>query len=176
MTVAEMVKKYNIKLADGGRIGIYNANCAKKDKMVDTIIAAKPEIIAYLTAEKEATEKAAAERKAKIDAIEGLKELEAAIAEHENYHYKFNRMMEDEGNDGVNPPIRPQSNIRELKLKYPRAAAYIEAKSYEYSANYAKSGAGRNACERIINGEDYEQVLADMEKEWSDYCNEHIWD
>lgn len=176
MTVEEMVRKYNVKLASGGRIGIYNADRAKKDKMVDIIVAAKPEIVAYLTAEKEATERAATERKAKIAAIEGLKEIQDAIMEHENYRYKFNRMMEDEFNDGVNPPTKPQSDIGALKKKYPRAAAYLKADSYAMAANYAKAGAGSTARERIINGEDYEKVIADMEKEWSDYCNEHIWD
>ena len=173
MTAAEMIKKYDIRLATEGRIGIYNANRAKKDKMLDTIFAAKPEIIAVLTAEKEAAEKAAAERKAKIDAIEGLNELKAAIDEHERYYYDFNAAMER--GDG-RLPARPTSSVRETAEKYPRAAAYLKAESYEYSANYAKSGAGKKARERIINGEDYEQVLADMEKEWSEYCNEHVWD
>lgn len=176
MTIAEMIQKYDIRIASGGRIGVYNAARAKRDKMLNEIFAVKPEIIAYLNAEKEAIEKAAAERMAKIKVIKGLEEIQAAIEEHENYHYRFNRMMEDEGNDGVNPPVRPQSNIEEMKKKYPCAAAYLKAKSYENSANYAKSGAGRTARDRIINGDDYEKAIADMEKEWSDYCDEHMWD
>lgn len=44
------------------------------------------------------------------------------------------------------------------------------------AANYAKSSAGRTALEKIINGEDYAQAIADMEAEWSAYCDAHIWD
>lgn len=177
MTATEMIKKYRISLAYGkgreGMIRIADARRIKADKMLEEVHAHKPEIMAILTAEKEAKEKAIAERTAKINAIEGLNEIKAAIAEHELYHDAFNAAMER--GDGQ-LPARPESNIGEMKAKYPRAAAYLKAENYEYSENYAQASAGRKARERIINGEDYEQVLADMEKEWSDYCNEHVWD
>lgn len=170
-----MIKKYRITLAHGkdGMIQILEVERIKADKMIDEVRSHKPEIMEILNAEKEAKEKAIAERTAKINAIEGLKEINAAIEEHERFHYKFNAAMER--GDGLLPEI-PESNIGELKAKYPRAAAYLKAESYKLSANYAKASAGRKALERIINGENYEQVLDDMEKEWSDYCNEHMWD
>lgn len=177
MTATEMIEKYRISLACGkgreGMIQIKEARRIKADKMLEEVLAHKPEIMAILTAEKEAKEKEAAERTAKINAIEGLNEIKVAIAEHELYHDEFNAAMER--GDG-RLPSRPESNIGEMKAKYPRAAAYLKAENYEYSANYAQASAGRKARERIINGEDYEQVLTDMEKEWSDYCNEHVWD
>ncbi len=78
--------------------------------------------------------------------------------------------MEDEYNDGARPPRKPSVSIAELKAIYPRAAAYIEAKEWSYASNYIKSAAGRVAVEKIINGYDYNETLANMKKEWSDYC------
>lgn len=175
MTASEMIKDYNITLdpVKPGMLRAYNVKKIKADNAGKKITEAKPEIMAILTAEKEAKEKEAAERTAKINAIEGLNEIKVAIAEQERFHDAFNAAMER--GDG-RLPSRPESNIGEMKAKYPRAAAYLKAENYEYSANYAQASAGRKARERIINGEDYEQVLTDMEKEWSDYCNEHVWD
>lgn len=134
------------------------------------------EIKANLIAERDAERAAAAAKQAKIDAIEGLKEIHDALEAQADYYRAFDRMMEDENNDGVCPPKRPTGNIAELKAKYPRAAAYIAAEKYSNASNYAKAIAGDKALEKIINGEDYVAALAAMEKEWSDHVNEHMWD
>lgn len=73
-------------------------------------------------------------------------------------------------------PTKPAVSITELYEKYPKAAAMLQAEAYSSASNVAKSSAGRKARERIIDGEDYTQVIADMEKEWTDYCDEHVWD
>ena len=175
MTVEEMIKKYRISLAYGkdGMIQILEAKRIKADKMLDEVLSHKPEIMAILNAEKEAKEKAIAERTAKINAIEGLKEINAAIEEHERFHYKFNAAMAK--GDG-RMPAYPNTDIKAMKAKYPRAAAYLKAEDFALSDHYTKSTIGKKALDRIINGENYEQVLADMGKEWSDYCNKHMWD
>lgn len=170
MTIIEMIKKYDIRDVGDGRIGIYNMKDVEKH--IDEINAKKPEILAHFAAE-EAERKA---REDKINAIEGLKELTKAINDEIAYNEAFNRMMEDEYNDGVNPPSKPKVRSAELKKQYPRAAAYIKAENWECASHYAKVGAGKRAKERIINGEDYATVLADMEAEWSAHCAEHIWD
>lgn len=84
--------------------------------------------------------------------------------------------MENEKNDGTNPPVAPKSDINELINKYPRSAAYIKAENWKMSANYSKSIYGEKACNRIINEENYENVIKEMEKEWSDYCERNMWD
>lgn len=63
-----------------------------------------------------------------------------------------------------------------MMTKYPRAAAYLKANEYAKAANDAKAIAGKKARERIINGENYDNVIADMEDEWKSYCNKNIWD
>ena len=173
MTVKELVQICNITDAGNGKLRIYNENMGRKH--LAEIKARKPEILAFLSEQKVSEERARKEREEKISAIPGLKELEAAIKEHEDYKSAFYRMMDDEYNDGANPPAMPKSNIDDLSSKYPRAAAYIKAVAYSYASHYAKSAAGRKAVERIINGEDHEKVLAEMEAEWLAYCENSIW-
>lgn len=134
------------------------------------------EIKAYLIAEHEKEVEAAAIRREKINAIEGLKEIRAAIDDIERYREEFNAMMDDEFNDGVFPPKKPTANISELKAKYPRAVAYIKAEEYSFADHHVKSEAGKKAIDRIINGEDYAAVITDMEAEWGNFCAKHMWD
>ena len=174
MTAKEIIKKYNIFLSDDGeRIGTYHMDAVKKDGMLDTLKSLKPEIISTLKADKEAAEKAAGERRAKIEAIEGLKELEAAREAVREYHDKFIDAM-DSG-DGLFPPT-PKVNIDDLSAKYPRANAYLTAESWSMSENYIKASAGEKALERIIDGENHETAIAEMKREWDEYCKAHMWD
>ena len=69
-----------------------------------------------------------------------------------------------------------QSKIDALKAKYPRAAAYLKAREWGCAAHYVKAKAGRDAEERIINGEDHATVIAEMEKSWDAYCDGTAWD
>lgn len=173
MTVNELVKLCDIADAGNGQLIVKNIIQGKKH--LEEIKASKPEILAYL-AEKKATEEAARkEREAKINSIEGLKELKAAINDEEEYYNEFNRRMENEALSSF-LPARPEISSKDLAAKYPRAAAYIKAENWSLASHYAKVSAGKKALERIINGENHEQVLADMEAEWSAHCEEHIWD
>lgn len=117
---------------------------------------------------------AAAARQAKIDAIPGLTEIRAAKNDLVEWHREFNESFENVGGLGVRP--KPAVDIATLKAQFPRAAAYLEAEAWSYGAHYAKVSAGKKALEKIINGEDYEKALAEMDKEWTAYCNEHAWD
>ena len=176
MTVNEMIKKYRLTLAKRNGEDAIRVGKKVSKATIEEIRKAKPEIIAELK-RREAEKKAAYEaRQARINAIEGLKELQRAIAAEEAYREALNDMMEDEYNDGARPPKKPEISVKELKEKYPRAAAYLKAENWSLASNYIKAGAGQKAKERIISGEDYNQVIAEMEKEWSDYCKERMWD
>lgn len=109
-------------------------------------------------------------------AVPGLDTLKAAIADHNRYHREFTAMMEDGGNDGARPPKKATADLDALRREYPRAAAYLKAEAWQDASHYAKSGAGRRAKARIVAGDDIDQVLADMEREWSEHCTEHAWD
>ena len=173
MTVQELIRKCELKDAGNGMISSTNPKVAKKH--IDEIKARKAEILACIQNERAAAETARKEYQAKIDGIEGLKALRAALGAAEGYQRAFTRMMEDEHNDGINPPTKPVTNPADLKDRYPRAAAYLKAEAWECAAHFAKSGAGRRAKERIINGEDCATVLAEMETEWEAHCKEEAW-
>lgn len=158
--------------------------CTAKDEMGKRLLPRlateyKAEVEAIrrkLTIEAEARKRAYDERQAKIDAIDGLHEIINAIMDWNRYNREFNAMMDDEFNDGAFPPKRPTADVNALKAQYPRADAYLTAQSWTNSENYAKAEAGAKALERIINGDDYAEALADMDAEWSTYCDEHMWD
>ena len=173
MTVEELVKHCEIRLAGTDKLEIRNV--ARGKKMLDEIKARKTEIGDYLDAEEAAARVAAENRKAKIAAIEGLAELQAARDAEANYHHEVNRRFDDEALSSF-MPARPKVSSKDVAAKYPRAGAYVKAESWTYASNYAKNAAGRKALERIINGEDYEQVLAEMDAEWSAHCDQHAWD
>ena len=140
------------------------------------ITAEEATAITNAIAESEAEENAEYNlRQNSINAIEGLKEIEAAIDEHDKYHRDFNRRMENENLSSIGIAT-PKSDIEALKTLYPRATAYLKALSFSNGANYARRSAGDKAVKRIVNGEDYTTVIADMESEWSASCAEHVWD
>jgi len=116
-----------------------------------------------------------AQRKAYLTKI-GVPILQAARDAEDKYSRDFDRMMEDENNDGVNPPTKPTADLDELYKQYPIAAAYLRAKAYEYSNHYAQSAAGKTAAKKIADGGDYKAALAEMEKAWSAHVEAHIWD
>lgn len=107
--------------------------------------------------------------------IEGLEEIRKAIIAEENYADAFAAMMENADNDGVNPPKAPKVSSKNFKKKYPKAAAYLWAESWNYASNDVKSSAGSRAMERIEAGEDYEKVLKEMQEEWSTYVAGCAW-
>jgi len=98
--------------------------------------------------------------------IEGYAEIKAAYADVVRYHQEFNDMMDDEYNDGVNPPKPIAVKPEEIEAKYPRAAAYVEAENYGKASNYDKANSGEKAMKRIIAGENHETVIAEMKTEW----------
>ena len=173
MDIKNLIKICKIESTKEGNLKIWNVKDGKIH--FEEIKAKKLEILTYIAEQEEQKQAAYKIREAKIAAIEGLTELQNAINAELSYSKAFNRMMEDEYNDGVNPPSKPKNSSTELKQKYPRAAAYIKAENWKYANHYAKSAAGSKAVERIINGENWNIVITEMEQEFSDYCKENIW-
>ena len=107
--------------------------------------------------------------------IPGLKELENIISDWNYYQESFNRMMEDEMNDGVHSPKRPTKEVADIAKQYPIASAYIKTDNWSMADNYVKSGAGSKAKKAIENGEDYKIAIEKMEQEWNEYCDKNKW-
>lgn len=175
MTAKDLVERYGIC-----RVGeMLKSSCGdliKKDGVMDELKARKAEIMAYLLEEETKAKRAREEREAKLKAIEGLEELKHALYDEQRYRHEFNAMMDDESNDGAFPPKPVKVKYKDIAPKYPRAVAYLKAENYSFSENMGKRMAGKKALERILNGEDHELALADMEKEWSAYCEARMWD
>jgi hypothetical protein len=129
------------------------------------------EMIAALSAERDARADAAdATRAATLEvACPGLARLRAALDDADRYAEEFERMMEDEGNDGARPPRPRRGDPTALAAEYPRAAAFLRMESWSYSCNMSgKSGVGKRAMARLLAGEDHVAVLADADREWGE--------
>lgn len=92
------------------------------------------------------------ERKAKIQGIEGLYDLMAAIVE------KAENDLDS---------VRCDQKIAELEKKYPRAAVYLKAQDWKWSPDMRQSVLGCAAIERVLNGDDPAAVLEEMESKWA---------
>jgi hypothetical protein len=114
--------------------------------------------------------------------IEGLGDLYEAYyawaSAEDNYRDAFNKMMEDEHNDGARPPRKPSPELKarydELVAKHPRAAFYLRAERQESGAHWAdntgKGAAGKKATSLLRGGaplEEAEAALAER-REWVD--------
>ena len=174
MTIAEVIKRYRIRVVNDGTQLACDKCIAKVKEAVTFVKENKEEIIKYITDEAEAKRKAAEDRKAKIAAIEGLEEIKNARYDLARWHDEFNASFSDVSGLGVRK--KPEYDFDELYRKYPVAAAFLKAEAFENASNYAKSTAGKKAKERIISGENPEIVIVDMEAEWKAYCDEHVWD
>lgn len=162
MNVNELIQKYNLTILEqNGKRGVRaDRNPSSSDKK--EIISNMADIISELDRRDLEKKKAYEEHQKKIDAIEGLREIEDAIEAINQRRNSFVRAWES-GESAYQS--MPNIDVGALKAKYPRAAAYLEAEDYSMSSYYVKAAAGHRAVERILNGEDYETVLKDMEAE-----------
>lgn len=142
------------------------ARVAGKPELEKEVARYEAEIAAEKAAKKAAFEMA-------VPGVEILKAAqEAAYNDSERYHRAFNRMMEDENNDGVLPPkpINPAlaERAETLALEYPRAALYLKAQRQAESANWAdnagKGEAGRKAMRILEEGGSIESASEAMTK------------
>lgn len=174
MTIPEIVKKYAINVNPNKSLRVRREILKHEDDKA-YITTHREEIIAYIEEQKAIKEQKHLERLKKMNAIEGLQELEDASIAWKEYRIAYRHFIEDDAEGKA--PKKPEASLEELVRKYPRANAYMKAENYAYSSsNNVRATAGKKALERILNGEDYKQAIADMKKEWHDYCEEHVFD
>ncbi len=176
---ADIVCAIEVELAGGGNAIILSLT------YIDTLrilLSRKPmpeikklirQIEDFKADEKAAKEKAGIVRAEKIKTLfPGLKEIERARNYEEEDRRRFERMMER--GDGYYKSCKPEISSDALRKQYPAAAAYLRAQAYTRSNNIGKYSAGAKAIERLMAGENYKTVIADMEREWSAYVSAHI--
>jgi hypothetical protein len=98
----------------------------------------------------------------KPEDIEGLVELRAAISARYDY-FQQKTIFERGECDFEDVPAYDPRKIPDLKAKYPMAAAYHEAENWTHSFDIERVRLGKQACKRILAGEDYTKVLDEME-------------
>ena len=178
MNAQELIEQYKIALKidehghPTGNLIVYRAD----KTALAAIKAAKPEIVSILLEARETALRAEQERQKKIDAIPGLREIEAARADVVNWKLEFDASFDGENGGGVGVRPKPKHDMDTMYAQYPRAKAYLDAQEFVASENDAKSAAGRKALEAIINGENHEQAIATMNSEWAAYCERNVWD
>lgn len=128
----------------------------------------RPDLIAAV-ADQRAAKAAAFE--AAIPGITEILPLSRKVGnDRARYTEQFNRMMEDEGNDGARPPKltdEAREKLLEEKLEAnPRAAQYLRALSFEDASNYMKAAAGAKAKAMLLAGEPTDKAQAEMD-DWT---------
>ena len=137
----------------------------------------KPAIITYIADKKAYEEEQKKIRQEKIASIPGLKAIRDAREDLDSWYHEFNSLFEGEyavGGLGGRP--KPEYDFDKMYEQYPLARAYLKAEAYANASHTYKRMAGKKAVERILNDEDYTQVIEGMEAEWKAYCEDHVWD
>lgn len=166
------ISKYRVRII-GDKLGADNY-ITKHPEDAEYLRSHKQEIIDYIKSKEIAEKKRIEARKAKIQSIKGLKEIEAAESAWYRYDEQSSQFIYKGGYGKA--PEKPSVTMNEMYKKYPRAAAYREAEKWENSSNYTKSAFGREAKEQIINGKSYKTAIAKMKKDWKEYTEKHLWD
>lgn len=178
MNAAELIDKYRITLhTDGEQIRV-PGGLALPPEELEEIKSRKPEIVEELRRRKAEHDAALAEYKRKLDALSpGIEAIEAARAAVRDWHRRFNDSFEhgNYGGEGVGAPP-PKDAVKLACEQYPREAAYLRAHEWSGAAHFVKAAAGKRAKDRILDGDDPAEALADMEAEWRAYCDKAALD
>ena len=145
--IKSMIERYQITDCHNGNIGIYNTKGITQEE-VRTIKAAKPEILAYFAAEREAQEAEQEWRRRNFEAIEGLVELRDARAAH----------------------------VKALETKYPAAVFALSMEQRNYGSNYELAAMAKRAYDALCDGQDWQEVKATYDAENSAFTERHSWD
>ena len=173
MTVKELVDRFGIRKE--GKDSLRIQKSASALSALEEIKRKKAEIISYLDAELEAEKRAREERRVKIQEIEGLEEIRAAIDDFEAWREEFERSFEHCGGLGVRK--KPEYDFDALFAKYPVAHAYINAESKANSDNCGIASIGRKALDAIIeNPQNYVEAIEEMDREMIEFSDRHSFD
>lgn len=180
MTIEEMIKDYEIEPitygANAGKIIVRYPpkNAADRAKLMATL----PEIKKYLADRQAAEDAERARRDANVALITGLKEIEDLREALVEWYDAFNRSFDGKyacGGMGVGP--KPEGDEKTLLKQYPQAAAYLRVKRETESANYELMAIGKRALNRFEDApENWEKIVSDMDKEISEFSDQHAWD
>ena len=166
--IEQLIKDYDLRITADGNLAV-RSFLSPTAKDIEEIKKYKSEIIQYFKDIENANEL----KKQKIEAIEGLTELQKAINEYENFLYKNENAFENEYTSSFSKSYDGES-ISTLKAKYPKANAYLIANSWTLANNYHKAALGQIALNKIIDGNDYNEAISQMKSDWTSFCKNNI--
>ena len=185
--IRKMVEKYEIKDNRDGRIRAYHVKTDEEKKQIGEH---KAEILAYLKGELTFTELVRAylkreEEKKKeeylrktsfFESIPGVKEIRKAREEWRDYQFEFQRAFERGTGRYPDSPSIDAAGIKKLEEQYPEAVFALDMEYKKGSANYELAGIAEKAYNALCNGEAWEAVKKQYDKDNDEFVLRHVWD
>lgn len=142
--IKELIARHSIKLAGDGKIAIFRA----KPRDFDKVRANKAAIVEYLKADEERKVAAKKASDARAEQL-GVKAIRALSLAWEAWHDELNNNIYS-GRSGAGLRSKPSETMEEIRARFPRGAAYLDARAKEARAERTAGSFERSRIERDI--------------------------
>lgn len=171
--IRKMVEKYEIKDNRDGRIRAYHVKTDEEKKQIGEH---KAEILAYLKREEEKKKEEYLRKTSFFESIPGVKEIRKAREEWRDYQFEFQRAFERGTGRYPDSPSIDAAGIKKLEEQYPEAVFALDMEYKKGSANYELVGIAEKAYNALCNGEAWEAVKKQYDKDNDEFVLRHVWD
>ena len=136
----------------------------------------KAEILAYLKREEEKKKEEYLRKTSFFESIPGVKEIRKAREEWRDYQFEFQRAFERGTGRYPDSPSIDAAGIKKLEEQYPEAVFALDMEYKKGSANYELAGIAEKAYNALCNGEAWEAVKKQYDKDNDEFVLRHVWD
>lgn len=171
--IIKMIEKYEIKDNRDGRIRAYHVKTDEEKKQIGEH---KAEILAYLKREEEKKKEEYLRKTSFFESIPGVKEIRKAREEWRDYQFEFQRAFERGTGRYPDSPSIDAAGIKKLEEQYPEAVFALDMEYKKGSANYELAGIAEKAYNALCNGEAWEAVKKQYDKDNDEFVLRHVWD
>lgn len=171
--IRKMVEKYEIKDNRDGRIRAYHVKTDEEKKQIGEH---KAEILAYLKREEEKKKEEYLRKTSFFESIPRVKEIRKAREEWRDYQFEFQRAFERGTGRYPDSPSIDAAGIKKLEEQYPEAVFALDMEYKKGSANYELAGIAEKAYNALCNGEAWEAVKKQYDKDNDEFVLRHVWD
>ena len=171
--IIKMIDKYEIKDNRDGRIRAYHVKTDEEKKQIGEH---KAEILAYLKREEEKKKEEYLRKTSFFESIPGVKEIRKAREEWGDYQFEFQRAFERGTGRYPDSPSIDAAGIKKLEEQYPEAVFALDLEYKKGSANYELAGIAEKAYNALCNGEAWEAVKKQYDKDNDEFVLRHVWD
>ena len=171
--IRKMVEKYEIKDNRDGRIRAYHVKTDEEKKQIGEH---KAEILAYLKREEEKKKEEYLRKTSFFESIPGVKEMRKAREEWRDYQFEFQRAFERGTGRYPDSPSIDAAGIKKLEEQYPEAVFALDMEYKKRIANYELAGFAEKAYNALCNGETWEAVKKQYDKDNDEFVLRHVWD